>query len=475
MTLNTRLLLSYLLIIAVFVCIVGLVLSLLITNVLRVTTFEKLNAAADASIALVLAPGTPQLSLERVAESRHVRVLFTDVEGWVLRDSSSMAVRWNFWDKTNYREPPPNQQNNPRGTWTDDEGGTWLFVSRRWPPRQDATQRRRGRIVFTMPEPNRRQWFSEHLARPLFIAGGIALVLSALLAWLISRSVARPLQQVAGAAHAIALGDYDQAVPVSGPAEVRRMAQDFNTMAHQVRASRDAQRDFVANVSHELKTPLTSIQGYSQAILDGTAADPETVGRSAAIIHDEAGRMARMVSDLLDLARIESGQVVMRREMVDLRLLLENVVERFRLQAEEAGVALKTQLTDLPPLTGDGDRLAQVFANLLDNALKHTPQDGQVTVTCELLAPSGVHRQEKAWPRAVQVAVSDSGQGIPPKDLPRVFERFYQVDKSRKHTGSIGLGLAIAREIVEVHDGSIKAESIVGLGTRFTVLLPIQT
>jgi two-component system OmpR family sensor kinase len=474
MTLNTRLLLSYLLIIAVFVCLVGLVLSLLLTNVLRATTFAKLNAAADASIALVLSPRATQLPVEQIAESRHVRILLTNAEGWVLRDSSGGATRWNFWGETNYQGLPPDQQNNLRGTWTDEEGGTWLFVSRRWPPPQDATQRRPGRIVFTAPEPSRRQWFSEFLARPLFIAGGIALVLSALLAWLISRSVARPLRRVADAAHAIALGDYEQALLVSGPTEVRRLAQDFNTMAHQVRASRDAQRDFVTNVSHELKTPLTSIQGYSQAILDGTAADPETVRRSAAIIHDEAGRMARMVSDLLDLARIESGQVVMRREAVDLRLLLENVVERFRLRAEGAGVALKTQLADLPPLMGDGDRLAQVFANLLDNALKHTPQDGQVTVTCESSMPSGVRRQEQARPRTIQVAVSDSGQGIPPEDLPRVFERFYQVDKSRRHTGSIGLGLAIAREIVEAHGGSIEAESIVGLGTRFTVLLPLQ-
>jgi signal transduction histidine kinase len=163
----------------------------------------------------------------------------------------------------------------------------------------------------------------------------------------------------------------------------------------------------------------------------------------------------------------------MRRENVDLQYLLENVVERFQMRAREAGITLAGQFPGLPPVIGDGDRLAQVFANLLDNALKHTPEGGRVTVAAQLLTPSGAQRHGKTLPQAIEVAVSDSGQGIPPEDLARVFERFYQVDKSRKRSGSIGLGLAIAREIVEAHGGSIKAESIVGLGTRFTVVLPV--
>jgi two-component system sensor histidine kinase ResE len=245
-------------------------------------------------------------------------------------------------------------------------------------------------------------------------------------------------------------------------------------MAHQVRASRDAQRDFVANVSHELKTPLTSIQGYSQAILDGTAAEPEMIERAATVIHDEAARMGRMVTELLDLARIESGQVVMRQARIALGALLENVVERLKLRAAEEGIELSARIAELPPVTGDGDRLAQVFTNLLDNALKHTPRGGKVELVAKPLTPSGIRRRGKAWPQAVGVSISDSGEGIPAEDLSRIFERFYQVDKSRKRSGSVGLGLAITREIVEAHGGSIKAESIVGLGTRFTVTLPAR-
>jgi signal transduction histidine kinase len=430
---------------------------------------ETIDRAPPALVVLDLM--LPQMDgLERAAGLRDVRILLVDTAGQVSRDSEGQARGWSFWDVAHYEKRP----SGPQGTWKDDKNQTWLFVGRPATLRQNTAVRRQEWIVFTAHEPDRRQWFGEHLARPLILAGGIGLILSALLAWLISRSVARPLQQVADAAHAIAQGDYDQTAPVSGPTEVRHLAQDFNTMTRQVRASRDAQRDFVANVSHELKTPLTSIQGYSQAILDGTAADAETVGRSAAIIHDEAGRMGRMVAELLDLARIESGQIVMRREPVDLGSLLGNLVERFRLRADESGTELTAQVADIPSVTGDGDRLAQVFSNLLDNALKHTPQGGRVTLKAKPLTPSGVRRLGKSWPSGVEVAVSDSGQGIPPEDLSRVFERFYQVDKSRRHTGGVGLGLAITREIVEAHGGSIKAESIVGLGTRFTVVLPVR-
>lgn len=480
MSLRARLLVSYLLIVTVFMCIISLLLLLLASNVLRTIVLQRLDAVADTSLALYfrsqrLAPDTPleqlRLSFERTAESQQVRMLLVvDAEDRVRLDSDGQARGWNFWERASYEQRP----SDPQGTWQDDDNQTWLFVARRLGPLQDATTPRGGWIIFTVPEPARRQWFGENLLRPLLWAGGIALVLSALLAGLVSRSVARPLQRVADAAHAIAQGDYDQTIPVSGLAEVRRLARDFNTMAQQVKASREAQRDFVANVSHELKTPLTSIQGYSQAILDGTAGDAETVERSAAIIHDEAERMGRMVAELLDLARIESGQITMRREPVELGLLLKNVVARFRLRAQEAGIALTSHIADPAAVVGDGDRLAQVFTNLVDNALKHTPQGGKVTVTAKLLTPSGVRRLGKAWPQAVEVAVSDSGQGIPSQDLSRVFERFYQVDKSRKHTGSIGLGLAISREIVEAHGGSIKAESIVGLGTRFTVTLPVR-
>jgi signal transduction histidine kinase len=297
------------------------------------------------------------------------------------------------------------------------------------------------------------------------VAGVVGLVLSLALAWTMGRSIVGPLQKVTVAAEKVSQGDYDLHLDIASPDEVRSMANSFNTMTQAVKASQQAQRDFVANVSHELKTPLTSIQGFSQAILDGTADDPKAVKQAAGVIHDEAGRLTRMVSQLLDLARIEAGQIVMAREPVDLRAVLEGCVEKLTPQAVQGGVSLIAELTQLPPgarVTGDGDRLAQVFIILLDNALKHTTAGGKVTAVARYADAS-----------QVKVSVSDTGPGIPPQDLPRIFERFYQVDKSRARVkGGAGLGLAIAREIVAAHGGEIAVESIVGVGSKFTVRLP---
>jgi len=301
-----------------------------------------------------------------------------------------------------------------------------------------------------------------------FRVGLVAFVVSVLLAVIIARSIACPLKKVAAAADEVARGNYDLHLDLVSPDEVRSVATSFNTMTQAVRASQQAQRDFVTNVSHELKTPLTSIQGFSQAILDGTADDGESIQRAAGIIHDEAGRMARMVSQLLDLAKIEAGQIVMARQPVELRAVLEGCLEKLSPQAVREGVSLNGNLAQLSTevrVTGDGDRLAQVFIVLLDNALKHTPSGGEVTVVARCPDAS-----------LVEVSVSDTGCGIPALDLERVFERFYQVDKSRaRKKGGSGLGLAIAKEIVSAHGGEIVVESIVDMGSRFTVRLPARS
>jgi signal transduction histidine kinase len=236
----------------------------------------------------------------------------------------------------------------------------------------------------------------------------------------------------------------------------------LNRMAQQVQATQQGQREFLANVSHELKTPLTSIQGFAQALLDGTADSPAVTERSAGIIYSEAERMRRLVEGLLDLARLEAGAPALRLAPLDLRAHLAATLERFGPRAQAAGVTLVSALpAALPPLTADGDRLAQVFNNLLDNALQHTPAGGQVTLSAV------------AAGREVVVAVSDTGPGIPPADLGRIFERFYQVDKSRARPGGVGLGLAISREIVAAHGGRLEVQSVVGQGTTFTVRLPL--
>jgi signal transduction histidine kinase len=351
---------------------------------------------------------------------------------------------------------------------------TWVYV-RRPAVRERGGRLNEGRLVglsFMVATPQPRQNFRHVLAsfratffRPLLQAGcvssGVALGLSIFLA----RSIARPMRRIAQSASHVAQGDYAQRVPVEGFLEARLLAETFNEMTAQVRQTQQAQRDFLANVTHDLRTPLTSIQGYSQAIMDGVAADPQATQNAARVIHEEAGRLTRMVSDLLDLAKIQAGRWQMLRQAVEIEAVLRRVGESLQIKAQQRGQTLHVQIAPLVRIAGDGDRLAQVFTNLVDNALKHTDQGGQVWLKAGLSAGG------------VVVEVQDTGEGIPPEDLTRIFERFYQVDKSRNRQSSAdgaGLGLAITAEIIRAHAGKIDVQSQVGVGTCFRVWLPLM-
>ncbi|MBI3162815.1 MAG: hypothetical protein HYZ23_09905, partial [Chloroflexi bacterium] len=226
-----------------------------------------------------------------------------------------------------------------------------------------------------------------------------------------------------------------------------------------------SQREFVANVSHELKTPLTSIQGFAQAMLDGTADTDESRQKAAQVIYDESGRMHRMVLDLLDLARLDSGTADITMAGVNVTGLLNAIAEKFTPQLQKADVIIQVDApANLPSITADGDRLAQVFTNLVDNALKFTPRDGMIRL------------QASVANGEMQITVSDTGAGIPPQALAHIFDRFYQADPARKggETHGAGLGLAIAREIVQAHGGRINVRSRLGEGTSFDVFLPLS-
>ena len=316
----------------------------------------------------------------------------------------------------------------------------------------------------------------------LAVAGGITLIVSLLVALILARSIARPITRLTQATEAIARGQYDHRVDARGGDEIGRLAKSFNTMAAQVQSARQMEKDFVANVSHELKTPLTSIQGFAQAILDGTTQDLDGARRAAHTIFDEAARMARLVGNLLTLARFESGQLPMAREPVDLNDLLPRWVDRYRARATAAGETIITVLDPLPEIVGDAGRLEQVVVNLVDNALKYNHPGGSVTVTAKSNAiVSATKSSILAWrrvaaappPQWITISVADTGEGIPPEDLPRLFERFYRGDKARV-AGGTGLGLAIAKEIVVAHGGAITVESKLGRGSTFTVRLPAQ-
>jgi len=220
--------------------------------------------------------------------------------------------------------------------------------------------------------------------------------------------------------------------------------------------------EFVANVSHELRTPITAVKGFSETLLDGAMTDPEITKQFLQIIYDESDRLTRLVTDLLELSKIESGHTVFRYQPTDLSRLVERTVTRYQHQAQTAELILTTELPPEPVLADvDADRVAQVLINLLGNAIAYTPQGGRVIVGLE-------EREEFAV-----LTVRDTGIGIPAEDLPRLFERFYRVDKARaRRSGGTGLGLAIVKHIVEGHGGRVDVTSSVGDGSTFRASLP---
>lgn len=317
-------------------------------------------------------------------------------------------------------------------------------------------------IVVAQPAAGLGEVLGDLFPRLLF-AGLIGVAAALILGFALSQSVAAPLRNIARAARSVARGNYRQRVPATGPREVRDLATNFNRMTEEVQRSQQTLRDFLANISHELKTPLTSIRGFGEAIADGTIDDRDGINHSARIICDESDRVLRLVEELLDLSRIESGQVSMRQEDIDLGELFTHVSEVFGLRSEENGVRLELQATGATVIRGDFDRLEQVLNNLLDNALRHTPPGGRVLLQSRELQQG-----------LVQVSVTDTGPGIPPDDVPHLFERFYRAGQNGRVGGpkGYGLGLAITREIVRAHGGEIWATSETGRGTSFVFTLP---
>jgi two-component system phosphate regulon sensor histidine kinase PhoR len=242
-----------------------------------------------------------------------------------------------------------------------------------------------------------------------------------------------------------------------------------------VRRLETVRRDFVSNISHELRTPLASLKALTETLQDGAISDPEAADRFLSRISTEVDALTQMAQELLDLSRIESGQVELERKPVAPLKLLTSAAERMRLQAERAGLALEVVCPpDLPKVQADAPRIEQVLVNLIHNAVKFTPPGGEVVLSAEVVPLATLPGEPSAGGDVVRFAVRDSGAGIPADDVPRIFERFYRVDKSRAGGGT-GLGLSISRHLVESHGGRIWAESLEGQGSTFYFTIPGQT
>jgi two-component system sensor histidine kinase BaeS len=302
-----------------------------------------------------------------------------------------------------------------------------------------------------------REMYDDSVTRVVIAATVVAVLASVGLAIVLARMLAKPLAEIGGAARRIADGDYAARVPREGPEEVASLADSFNQMAASLERQEEMRRDFIANAAHELRTPLTNLQGYLEALRDGVITADRATYES---LHEEADRLVRLSRSLDALAEGDAGASPPHLVDLDLAMAIRSAMDLAAPSAERAGLRLESDMPTAVPARADPDRLAQVLANLLTNAVHYTPAGGSITVRAE------------RRPGDVLVSVSNTGDGIPAEDLDRVFERFYRVEKSRDRArGGAGIGLAIVKQLVESFGGRVGAESRDGL-TRFWFSVP---
>lgn len=301
--------------------------------------------------------------------------------------------------------------------------------------------------------------FIERTNLTLFYGAVIGAVIALVLGVVLSRTLTRPIRELTTATHAVSEGDLSQQVPVRSNDELGELARAFNKMSFELSRSVNARKQMTADIAHELRTPLSLILGHAEAVHDGVL--PPT-RENFEIIRDEATRLEHLINDLRTLSLADAGELSIQLQAVEPQRLIQEVASLYQYQSQRKNIAF---LLDVPPhlptIEVDPGRMTQVLTNILDNAIRHTPEGGTITLTAREVDGE------------VELAVQDSGPGLKPEDLERIFERFYRADPSRqREDGGSGLGLAIARSIVQAHGGQLSAESEPGKGLKVKVLLP---
>jgi len=374
-----------------------------------------------------------QPEVERIGQISGMRVVVADAEGRIVADSESALIG-----------------KSAAGRWQVPAveilvGGRPVGFLYMIPP--------------TEPRESERA-FLQAVNRSILFGALFAGAVAILVTLGMSDRILRPIERLTAAAQRMEKGDLSVRVPVDSQDEIGKLAHAFNAMASSLAMQEQLRRNLVSDVAHELRTPLTNLRGYLEAVRDGL------IQPDAGLIdnlYEETMLLNRLVSDLHELAQAEAGQLNLVRRPVRVDEIVHRLAEAFNWQVESKGLTLRVDVpADLPLVDVDPERIGQVLRNLLSNAILHTPAGGEIDI---------VARAGGKW---VTVAVKDTGEGIPPEHLPFVFDRFYRVDKSRSRlTGGVGLGLAIAKQLVEAHGGDIHVESRVGEGSTFTFTLPI--
>jgi signal transduction histidine kinase len=293
-----------------------------------------------------------------------------------------------------------------------------------------------------------------------FLWGGlVAVAIALLLTFFLSRRILSPVKALTSAAERVGHGDFSQRIKTKDKGEMGELARAFNSMSDDLERAEKLRQNVVADIAHELRTPLSNVQGYLEALRDGVI---EPNAETLSSLSEEATLLSRLVDDLQELSLAEAGELKLDYQAEDIAELIKLTVVAMQAQAKAKGVSVSVDLPELPRGHIDSRRISQVLRNLLENAVAHTAKGGSITV---------IAQQKDKW---VEISVTDNGEGIPAKDLPNIFERLYRVDKSRtRATGGSGLGLTIAKRLVEAHGGSISAQSKPRKGSRFSFTIPV--
>jgi signal transduction histidine kinase len=384
--------------------------------------------------------------LERVSGNRLFyvgeRVFFDDPA--ILRVLPRRAVpEWSSTQVTEFEFVPPNEEET--------------FVAVAHPLRLENKGPAFGALIVAEPKDELRdRWVT--LVERLAIAFLVAILVVGALALYLSRRITQPVLELADAADEIAAGNYGVAVPKApGGGEIEDLAERFGQMAARLSEAEEQERNFLMSVSHELRTPLTAIRGHVEALREGLADDPEVRAQSLDVIASEAGRLERLVGDVLDLAKLDARRFTVLSEEVDMAQLLERAYTVFGDEARRRGIDYRAKVASRPVIVSDGDRVLQIVSNLIDNAFRWTPDGGSIELS--LRAEDGT----------VAVGVSDTGPGIGAEERERIFRPFWSRDGS-----GTGLGLSIARELALALGGRIDLDTAPGRGSRFELVLPAE-
>jgi signal transduction histidine kinase len=302
--------------------------------------------------------------------------------------------------------------------------------------------------------------FIERINLTLFYGALIGAVIALLLGIFLSRTLTRPIRELTQATHAVSEGDLSQQVPIRSNDELGELAKAFNKMSNELSRSINSRRQMTADIAHELRTPLSLILGHAEAVHDGVL---QPTRDNFEIIREEATRLEHLVDDLRILSLADAGELTINLQTIEPERLVQEVAALYQYQTQRMNITLDLEISSpLPPIEVDPGRMTQVLTNILDNALRHTPEGGRILLTARRVQDQ------------IEISIQDTGPGITSEDVNRIFDRFYRTDPARRREdgGGSGLGLAIARSIVQAHDGQIRAENEAGNGLKIIITLP---